>query len=129
MNVRTNSQENEHEGFHFLARGIGVLAIITVLLYLRALFLGGFLNVSIQSQLNGNILSGLLLLGTAGLLIAWRWPRLGGLMAVIFSIPVAWFVSAALDEGDLFAAFIYGSPLLIAGLLFFFDGRYRKQTR
>lgn len=127
MNTRIQSTDNEkHQELHFFARMIGVLALITIALYARALLVGGFLEISIQDELNGSILVGLLLLGAVSLLIAWRWPKLGGLLAILFSIPIAWFVGQALEEGSVFAAIIYCSPLMISGLLYLIDARQRK---
>lgn len=123
MNAHTQSSQSQREGLHFLARSLGVLAIITVCLYLRALLVGGFLDVEISDEFNSAILFGLLLLGAVSLLVAWRWPRLGGLMSVLLAIPVAWYVSAAIEGGNFFAAFIYSSPLLIAGAFFLVDAR------
>lgn len=123
MKTSTRSQPIDHQGLHFLSRGIGVLALVTILLYLRAILVGGFLEVSMNSELNTTVLIALLVMGAISLLIGWRWPRVGGLMAVLFSIPVAWFVGMALEVGNLFAAFIYSSPLLIAGILYILDSR------
>lgn len=128
MKTSTRSQTNDHQGLHFLSRGIGVLAVITILLYLRAILVGGFLEVSMSSELNTTVLIILLVLGAISLVIAWRWPRVGGLMAVLFSIPVAWFVGMALEEGNVFAAFIYSSPLLIGGLLYLLDSRVQTKS-
>jgi hypothetical protein len=130
MNTRVQSHKNDdHQELHFFARMIGVLALITVALYARALLVGGFLEVSFHGELNSSILVGLLLLGVVSLLIAWRWPKLGGVMAILLSIPIAWFVGQALEEGSLFAAVIYSSPLLIAGLLFLLDARQGKAAK
>lgn len=129
MNTRAQSPGGEkHQELHFFARMIGVLALITVALYARALLVGGFLEVSFYDEWNSSILLGLLLLGAVSLLIAWRWPKLGGLMAILLSIPIAWFVGQALEEGSLFAAVIYSSPLLISGLLYMLDARQRKAS-
>jgi hypothetical protein len=128
MKTQAKSQIQEHEGLHFMSRMIGILAIVTVGLYLRALLAGGFLNIALNSEVNGTVLFGLLFLGAIGLIAAWRWPRFGGLVAVLISIPVAWYVGAAIEDGNLFAAIIYSSPLLIAGGLYLMDAYYHQQS-
>jgi hypothetical protein len=128
MKTQVKSRIQEHEGLHFMSRMIGILAIVTVGLYMRALMAGGFLNIKLNSEVNGTILFSLLFLGAIGLIVAWRWPRLGGLVAVLISIPVAWYVGAAIEDGNLFAAIIYGSPLLIAGGLYLMDAYYHQQS-
>jgi hypothetical protein len=128
MKTQAKSREEEHEGLHFMSRVIGILAIITIGLYIRALLAGGFLNVVPNTEVNATILFSLLTLGAIGLVVAWRWPRLGGLMAVLISVPIAWYVGAALEEGNLFAAFIYSSPLLIAGGLYLLDAYHHQHS-
>ncbi len=129
MKAQTRVQPESHEGLHFLARSMGILALITVLLYLRALLASGFLAVSLDGLRLGPVLAGLLLLGGVALLAALRWERAGGLVAFILGIPIAAYVATAVDNYNLFNAFIYASPLLIAGGLYLLDARSRPAAR
>ena len=129
MKAQSNIHQRDHEGLHFLAMTMGALALITVLLYVRALVAGGFLTVSFDTLSFAPILAALLLLGAVALLIGWRWERLGGLLAFILGIPIAVYIATAVDEYNFFIAFVYASPLLIGGALYLLDARTRPAAR
>jgi len=129
VKAQTHAQSDAHEGLHFLARGTGVLALLTVLLYLRALLSGGFLAVSLDGPGWSVALAGLLLLGSLALLTGLRWERVGGLAAFVLGIPLAVYLATATERDNLFTAFIYASPLVIAGGLYMLDARSRPAAR
>lgn len=129
MKAQPTAYRDNREGLHFLARALGIVAMLTVLLYVRALISGGFLTVALNGDRFGAALVALLLLGALALLVAWRWERLGGLLAFVLGIPVAVYVATAADGYNLFSAFVYASPLIIAGGLYWLDARLRPAAR
>ena len=129
MKAQSNIHQRDHEGLHFLAMSMGALALITILLYVRALVTGGFLDVSLDSSRFAQVLTALLILGAVALVFGWRWERLGGLLAFILGIPIAVYIATAVAEYNFFIAFIYASPLLIGGALYLLDARTRPSVR
>ena len=129
MKAQSNIHHKDHEGLHFLAMTMGALALITVLLYVRALVAGGFLAVSVETLRFAPVLAALLVLGAVALLIGWRWERLGGLLAFFLGIPIAVYIATAVADYNFFIAFIYASPLLIGGALYLLDARTRPAVR
>lgn len=128
MKAQVSPQKEDHAGLHFLARGMGVLAVLTLLLYVRALLADSFLSVSLANLPAGGWLIGLLIVGAVALLAAWRWEWIGGLVAAVLALPVALYLTFVGDR-DWFTALIYASPLLIAGLLYAWDARTRAGER
>lgn len=113
-------QSNGYSGVDELAlfsRIVTGLAVLTGLLYLRVV-LGGGLMAAFGDQMAGwlTLTVGLLVLGTIGALLSWRWQRLGaGLMLI-----------AGLGLGGAFywlqglgTAVFYGSPFFIASVFCF----------
>lgn len=123
--MNTKKFQQPFDELHYFARLVGILAAFTALLYLRALVVGSMPASTINS--NQIIALVCLLLGIVGLILAWRWERAGGLLAIISAIPIAWVTASALVEGRLLVAFVYSSPFLIAGALYLYDARRRQQ--
>jgi hypothetical protein len=120
MNSRT-SQHSTFDETQFFARVVGVLAVLTVALYLRALLAGGFLSiapVTATGMAAGVSLAVVLLVGSVALLAAWRWEWVGGVVAVLCAVIGAVIAAMLVDTSALFVAFVYGSPLAIGGVLF-----------
>lgn len=87
---------------------VGVLAVLTGLIYLRATALEG-----------GDALFMLLLLiGLIGLVLAWWREGAGGFLAVATAFGLAIVAYRAASHNQLFSAFAYSSPFLISGFLF-----------
>lgn len=101
-----------------ITRSLLLLALLTAFLYLRV-FLAEPLSVLDADGLGGFGFLSLLFLGTAiaGLLLAWRWEGLGGLVMLASGIGLAvlTFISAA--ETPWLTAFFYSSPFVITGSL------------
>ena len=100
------------------ARTVGLLALLTAILYLRALASGGFLYRGTSETIPvTTILFVLMLVATAGLVVTWKWECLGGVVAVLGSMAVAVVVYSTFAENRLLATLIYSSPFLVAGSL------------
>lgn len=100
-----------------VTRAVGFLAILTGVLYLRAMIGEGALGFG-GSLAENELLLLFLALATAGLLAAWWQQAVGGVIAVLSALVVAAIVYATGGPNRLLEAFIYGSPFLIAGGLF-----------
>lgn len=119
MSSHTQRQSTFDET-RFFARITGILAVVTIALYLRALLAGGFLSVA---PINGGVTAGVALavalaVGSMALLAAWRWEWIGGIIALLCGVAVAVLVVTLVDNGPLWAAIIYGSPLAVSGSLY-----------
>lgn len=112
---------------HFLARSVGLLALLTGLVYLRALSTEGLLNPeSGQGWAGAMLLFGLITTATLSVLCAWRWEVLGGVVAILCAVGIAFLAYQTFPEHPLFTAFAYSSPFLITGALFLACRRRRR---
>jgi len=113
--VNTNSSFDE---LRVLTRAVGLLAVLTALLYLRAMTSGSFLYRGVSENISVTaILFLLMLFATVGLVLTWRWECLGGMVAIIGSLAVASVVYSTFSENRLLAMLVYSSPFLVAGSL------------
>lgn len=118
----TNGIDNETnhrtEEMRYLARSIGILALLTGLIYLRVIGVEALASW----QTNGGVtavvfLLGLLILAMVGLVCGWRWELIGGLIAVICAIGISFLAFFSFTDYQLFSAIAYSSPFFIAGIL------------
>ncbi|NCF68594.1 MAG: hypothetical protein GWP61_21750 [Chloroflexi bacterium] len=116
------SYNSSFDELRVFARTVGLLAVLTAILYLRAIASGGFLyrgdNATIPVT---TILFVLMLMATAGLVLTWRWECLGGIVAIIGSMAVAVIVYSTFAENRLLATLVYSSPFLVSGSLCMLD--------
>ena len=75
MTRTTDSKSSSSfDELHVFARAVGLLAVLTALLYLRAMASGGFLYRGANENIPvTTILFVLMLIATAGLVMTWRW--------------------------------------------------------
>lgn len=111
---RTTDGFNE---LQMVTKAVGFLAILTGVLYVRAMFGEGAVGLGESVEGDGLLLL-FLALATAGLLAAWWQQAVGGAVAILSALVVAGIVYATGGPNRLLEAFIYGSPFLIAGALF-----------
>lgn len=102
-----------------LARGVGLLAALTAVLYLRAILGGGYLGETAVSSTT--LLFVVMLVATAGLVVAWRWEGIGGALAVVGAVAVAAVVYVTVADNQLIAMFVYSSPFIVSGGLYLVD--------
>ncbi|UCC53432.1 MAG: hypothetical protein JSV68_05575 [Anaerolineaceae bacterium] len=116
------SYNSSFDELRVFARTVGLLAVLTAILYLRAIAGGGFLyrgdNATIPVT---TILFVLMLMATAGLVLTWRWECLGGIVAILGSLAVGVIVYSTFAENRLLATLVYSSPFLVSGSLCMLD--------
>jgi hypothetical protein len=113
----SNSSSSFNE-LHVLARAVGLLAVLTALLYLRAMASDGFLYRGTSENIPvTTVLFALMLIATAGLVMTWRWECVGGVVAIVGSLAVAAVVYGTFTENRLLALLVYSSPFLVSGSL------------
>jgi len=101
---------------------VGLLAILTAVLYLRAIVSAGFLlRTRSESMPIAAILFALMVIATTGLVMSHRWECIGGIIAVLGALSVAIIVHATFTENRLMAVVIYSSPFMISGSLCLID--------
>ena len=112
------SANSSFDELHVFTRAVGLLAVLTALLYLRAMTTGGFLYRGVGANIPvTTILFGLMLFATAGLVLTWRWECLGGVVAILGSLAVAAVVYSTFTENRMLALLVYSSPFLVSGSL------------
>lgn len=97
--------------------------LLTAVFYLwtalgEGLDFAGLGNVSANSWL----LFGLMAAGTVGLLLAWRYERIGGAVAMLSGAMLGVLVYVTAGANPTLGALAYSSPFVIAGLLFVVAG-------
>ena len=102
----------------YLTRSIGILAMLTGLIYIRAVGMETVASMQENQGISAGVfLFGLLILAMVGLICGWRWELIGGLIAVISAIGIALITYFNVSEYPLFSAIAYSSPFFIAGIL------------
>ena len=100
----------------FAAKSVGILAVLTGLIYLRVVGLDSLSAIRTgQWGQNSVILFFLMVVATLGLLCAWRLEALGGTVALVSGIGVGILTYLTFEENRLFTTFAYSSPFLVAG--------------
>ena len=124
MSTKKTSQYPKEIPFRSIARAIGLLALITGILYATFLF-DDFIN-GIPNLLPNMLL---VLLGTLGMALGWAWEREGGVIGIIAGISVAILVFSTASGNNLYAAIVYGSPFVVGGLLYLIDYLGNQEQR
>ncbi len=100
----------------YLTRSVGILALLTGLIYLRVLGLETLASLQAKQGFGPVvILLGLLVVAMAGLLCGWRWELVGGLTAVISAVGIGILAYYHSSQYPLFSAVAYSSPFFVAG--------------
>ncbi|PID85340.1 MAG: hypothetical protein CSA11_05770 [Chloroflexi bacterium] len=112
----------------YLVRSIGILALLTGLIYLRVIGMEAMASLQTNQGLTAvSLLFGLLILAIAGLVCSWRWELIGGLIAVISAIGIGILVFFNFTDSPLFSALAYSSPFFITGILLLACSRRSSQ--
>ncbi len=125
MSQLTNQHSYDHRNGHspgdvnqlrFVAKSVGILALLTGLIYLRVVGVES-LSAMRTGQWGQNIviLFFLMILATLGLFCAWRLEAVGGIIALISGLGVAVLTYLTFEQNRLFTTFAYSSPFLVAG--------------
>ena len=114
-NNETNFRTKE---MRYLARSIGILALLTGLIYIRVIGVEAVASLQTNQGITAVVfMFGLLILAMIGLLCGWRWELIGGLIAVLSAIGIGILAFVSLTDYRLFSAIAYSSPFFIAGIL------------
>lgn len=126
--AKNNESTDNLDELRILARLVAALAILTAVLYLRAIALGGYFSRHIDDPAGAApVMLALLVLGAAGLVLAWRWECAGGITALLAAAAIVAYLGFALHSGRLLAIFVYSSPFIVAGGLCMLDWyRHRR---
>lgn len=121
MSRLTNNHSYDHSygdvnQLRFMAKSVGILALLTGLIYLRVVGVDS-VNAIRTGQWGQNIviLFFLMIVATLGLLCAWRLEAVGGVIALISGVGVAILTYLTFEQNKLFTTFAYSSPFLVAG--------------
>lgn len=100
----------------FVAKSVGILALLTGLIYLRVVGMDS-LNAIRAGEWGQKtvILFFLMVLATLGLLCAWRLEAVGGVIALVCGVGVGIMTYLTFEQNRLFTTFAYSSPFLVAG--------------
>lgn len=103
-----------------VVRGIArVLGLVAAGLFAAFLFVSGAIVFPLSwSDPQGIPLLLALLVAVAGVLVAWRWELIGGVMAVGGAVAIVALVCAGSGSDMLLCALLFTLPLLIAGFLY-----------
>lgn len=113
------SSQHRFSELRLIAKSIGLLALLTAVLYLRVIIGQGLLSFRAGAlNVDTIALAVLLITATVGLFSAWRYERGGALVAILSASGLAILVYLTTAEHKLFAAFLYSSPFIISGALF-----------
>jgi hypothetical protein len=107
-----------------MVKAVSFLAILTAFLYLRVMIdQGAPLSAGSTLLAAGAMRVAMTIVGILGLLAGWRWPVVGGAVAVIAGLLLGWQVYDAATHDPLLLALAYGSPCVITGALYIYLGR------
>jgi hypothetical protein len=109
-------QNYDHYELRVVTKAVSFLAALTGLLYLRVII--GEVTTAVQQDdfpVGGVLMLILLIVATAGLIISWWWEGLGGWLAVIGGIGLAFVDYSIMDRGVWLVTILYCTPFIIAG--------------
>jgi putative Mn2+ efflux pump MntP len=111
---KTNSRTKE---MRYLARSVGILALLTGLIYLRVVAVEALASLQTNRETAVLFLLGLLIVAMTGLVCGWRWELVGGLITVVSALAIGILTFFSITDYPLFSALAYSSPFFIAGIL------------
>ena len=100
----------------FMAKSVGILALLTGLIYLRVVGVDSVNAIRTgQWGQSSVVLFFMMIVATLGLLCAWRLEAVGGVISLISGLGVALLAYYTFEQNRLFTTFSYSSPFLVAG--------------
>lgn len=118
MNSMMNVPEADGRNYELrlITKWIGFLALLTGLLYLRVVVTETLAAIRSDEWSLVDLLPAVLLfVATLGLLLAWRWEGLGGLLAFVAGIALALVDYLVYGSEQWVAVLLYASPFVVAG--------------
>jgi hypothetical protein len=112
--------QNETSGWTMLMRWIARLTgLVAAGLFVAFLFMSGTMVLpSLTWGPQGIPLFIALVAAIAGVLIAWKWELVGGILSIVGSLAIMALVCAGSGGDMLFCALLFTLPILVAGLLY-----------
>ena len=101
------------------ARMVSLLAILTGGVYVLA-----FVELGALAEAENviNLVTAVcIVLASIGLILAFRWEGLGGLVSILGGLTLA-FIVAQITEGNWLKVFFFSSPFIISGLFMWLSG-------
>lgn len=119
MTTQRDPTANNVNELRLVTKTVALLAILTAIVYGRAIVGGSLYSIDATPAAGQSLLLFVFLgLATLSLLAAWRWEGIGGLVSVVSALVLGGLVYFLADHSRLMMAVFYGSPFLIAGILF-----------
>jgi hypothetical protein len=101
-----------------ITRSLMLLALLSGILYIRVFIISTLTELDAGGKDGIGLLSFLfLVVAITGLLLTWRWERLGGLVVVGSGIGLALVTYFMSTDSPWLTSFFYGSPFVITGSL------------
>ena len=115
--TQNNSSNGWTQGLRWTARLVGLLAIGLFIAFVVMSGPSVFANLSLLS-FQGLPLLIALLLALGGVLVAWRWELVGGIMSIVGSIAIIGLVCLGSGTDMFLCSLFFTLPLLVAGVLY-----------
>ena len=117
MSRLANNHSHDHiNKLRFMAKSVGILALLTGLIYLRVISVDSVNAIRTgQGGQSSVVLFFMMIVATLGLLCTWRLEAVGGVIALVSGLGVAILTFLTFEQNKLFTTFAYSSPFLVAG--------------
>ena len=115
--TQSNSGNGWATGMRWAARLIGLLAVGLFVAFIVTSGPAVFASISLAS-LQGIPLLVALLLALGGVLVAWRWELIGGIMSIVGSVAIIGLVCLGSGTDMFLCSLFFTGPLLVAGILY-----------
>ena len=117
MSRLANNHSHDHiNQLRFMAKSVGILALLTGLIYLRVISVDSVNAIRTgQGGQSSVVLFFMMIVATLGLLCTWRLEAVGGVIALVSGLGVAILTFLTFEQNKLFTTFAYSSPFLVAG--------------
>ena len=117
MSRLANNHSHDHiNQLRFIAKSVGILALLTGLIYLRVISVDSVNAIRTgQGGQSSVVLFFMMIVATLGLLCTWRLEAVGGVIALVSGLGVAILTFLTFEQNKLFTTFAYSSPFLVAG--------------
>ena len=117
MTVKSERNEYLIFGMRWVARLLSLVAVIPFAVFLVDA-VGGLSPALTWDSPQGMPLLVVMALGSVGVIVAWRWERLGGLLAAISGVVIIALVAAGSGLASFVPALLASAPFVVAGLLY-----------
>jgi len=125
MNNQTARYERTTKVFRWIARIFGTMIVLLWLIVALAYGIG-----EPSEQGTEDTIMAILVVGTTiGVLLAWKFEKVGGFITLLFGIAHSTFALFASGHNHVFAMLISGGPFILTGILFLIANTRRMKTQ